>query len=124
MTAKAWSANSDHATSITRSSLTPPASHRPYRSGLRAYSGNSTKLYCCKMVAQRDRVRPRLNQATSLPRAPLMLSIRDIGGGVQRVVCSTVTRHMAYGMPLRQCWLAAGRLTKQPGLEQETTPGS
>src|SRR5215475_6907476 len=40
--------------------------------------------------------------------------------GAMRVARSTVTRHMAYGMPLRQCWLAAGRLTKQPGLEQET----
>src|SRR5262245_4303797 len=121
MTAKAWSANSDHATSITRPSLTPPAGHRPHRSGLRAYSGNSTRLYCCKMVAEEDRIPP--TQLTAA-RNEALRGPATLARGCTWVVRSTVTRHMAYGMPLRQCWLAAGRLTKQPGLEQETTPGS
>src|SRR5262249_33923134 len=115
MTAKAWSANSDHATSITRPSLTPPAGQRPYRSGLRAYSGNSTKLYCCKMVAQRDRVRPLLNQATSLPRAPLMLSIRDIGGGC-RGLCARQSRaiwHLVFRLLLAKKKTASLEMLRQ-----------
>src|SRR5262245_27391189 len=112
MRANVWSTNSDHATSITRSSLTPLARHRAYRRGSRAYSGNWSGVYCCKMVAQTqisDLAAARTAPMHALAPAPL-----DAGASG----CA-LDSQAPYGI-----WYATSPVLARRRPADQTTPGS
>src|SRR5215510_3943083 len=125
MMAKAWSANSDHATSITRSSLAPPASHRPYRSGVRTYSGNSTRLYCRTDPTQPSHATPCARPNALWDPRPWCQNARGLRARQSRAIWHMVCHFASVGSPQAgsQNSLAIRRKPRQAREMNDTSKG-